>query len=353
MAFDRFTGGVQSRNKSPVPVERKEIAGGAGKRQVLLDGLRSRIRVIEQTPVSFTLPPAPRGTGRNRSACVTSNVVPLISPTDLPGEEKYQEARRAVGPTGKQTNQARRAVGPTGTQKSNWTFGLPEIDGALPWNGLSPGGLHEVRPETYQDSWAALGFAKALIARRMAGLGGSGRNLFLWGTTDAAGHEFGLPYGPGLQALGLDPGALLMVRTRRPQELAWALEEGVKSRALAAVLGHVSLLSTTSERRLALAGAAYETPCLLISGHQTSGVGPALTRWRIAAAPSRPHAFDARAPGPAVWHVTLERCRWGPHGLTWTVEWSNEAYDFRLAAPLADRTVTGRSAAGLPATIAG
>ncbi len=345
MAFERFTGGVESRNKSPVPVERKEIAGGAGKRQVLLDGLRSRIRVIEQTPVSFTRPPVHPDTGRHRSACVTSNVVPLTLPSE--------EARKAEGLTGKQTSQARPAAVPSDTQTNNWTFGLPEIDSALPWNGLSPGGLHEVRPETYQDSWAALGFAKALIARRMAGLGGSGKNLFLWGTTDAAGHEFGLPYGPGLRALGLDPGALLMVRTRRPQELAWALEEGVKSQALAAVLGHVSLLSTTSERRLALAAAAHETPCLLISSHQTSGVGPALTRWRIAAAPSRPHAFDARAPGPAAWHVTLERCRWGPHGLTWTVEWSDEAYDFRLAAPLADRAATAGSAAGRPAAIAG
>ena len=396
MAFEGFAGGKESRDKPPASVERPKIAGGAGKRKVLIEGLRSRIRVIEQTPVSFTRPPAPRDTGRARSACVISNVVPLTPLADQSEIEAPQEARKAEGltgktnnearkaegltgktnkearraesPTGKTNKEARRAAGPTGIPQATtiraesptatrkpetWTFGIPEIDETLPWSGLCPGGLHEVRPETYRDSWAALGFAMALIVRRMAGVGHGGRGLYLWGTTDAAGREFGLPYGPGLRDLGLDPSALLMVRTRRSQELAWALEEGVKSGALAAVLGHVSSLSQTSERRLALAAAAHRTPCLLVSDHQAVGIGPALTRWRVSAAPSGTHAFDEGAPGRVAWRIVLERCRSGPHDRAWTVEWNDEAYDFHLAAPLADRAAARRGETWRPAAFTG
>ncbi|MGI9384199.1 MAG: hypothetical protein ACR2PO_13675, partial [Methyloligellaceae bacterium] len=193
---------------------RVQIAGGVGARSSLIERLRERIRTIEQAPVSLTHPPALPGTGRPRSACT------LTHGTGAP-----------AGPA--------------------WTFGAPEIDGALPWAGLEPAGLHEVRPAGYRDSWAALGFALALLERRRAGAGTDGRQAVLWGFTDVAARESGLPYGPGLAAFGLDPGDFLLVRAQRAQDVAWALEEGLKSRALLAVLGQIDAAHGILARRLA------------------------------------------------------------------------------------------------------
>ncbi|MCG8562173.1 MAG: hypothetical protein MI824_20435, partial [Hyphomicrobiales bacterium] len=241
---------------------RVQIAGGVGARSSLIERLRERIRTIEQAPVSLTCPPALPGTGCPRSACT------LAHGSGAP-----------AGPA--------------------WTFGVPEIDGALPWAGLEPAGLHEVRPAGYRDGWAALGFALALLGRHRAGGDADGRRAVLWGFTDVAARECGLPYGPGLAAFGLDPGALLLVRAERAQDLAWALEEGLKSRALLAVLGQIDVAQGVPARRLALAAATHGTPCLVVPGPGTPVSGPALTRWRVAAAPGRPDALDATAPGAA------------------------------------------------------
>jgi protein ImuA len=260
-------------------------------RSNLIENLRTRIRGIERVPVSLSSPSANHGMGFARPAC---------TPTP-------------------------------------WTFGIVEIDHALPWGGLEPSGLHEIQPRTHADSWAALGFALGLLARRMAATGAARKNSSLWAFTPNAAHEFGRPYGPGLHAFGIDPSELLMVETRRAADLAWTLEEGLKARALVAVLGQIDGANWTLGRRLALAAQAHRTPCLLISSPGTCELGAAMTRWRIETAPSSPHPFDASAPGARRWQATLERCRWGPTGLTWNLEWSDDAYRFRLAAPLADR----------------
>ena len=257
----------------------------------LIEGLRARIRTIERAPVSFSPNPANHDTGFARPACAS-----------LP-----------------------------------WTFGIVEIDSALPWGGLEPAGLHEIQPRTHADSWAALGFALGLLRRRMVGIGAAGKTMSLWAFTSNTAHEFGRLYSPGLRAFGIDPSSLLMVEARRAVDLAWTLEEALKARALTAVLGQIDAANWTLGRRLALAAQTHRTPCLLISSPGMGELGAAMTRWRVEAAPSCPHPFDASAPGTRRWRATLERCRWGPTGLTWDLEWSDDAYRFRLAAPLADR----------------
>ncbi len=306
-------GGCVSRS---VPPARVQIAGGAGPRSSLIERLRERIRAIEQAPVSLSQPPAHLDTGRPRSACSLAASAARPAP-------------------------------------SAWTFGVPEIDGVLPWGGLKPSGLHEIRPASYRDSWAALGFALALLGRRRPGGDAERRRTILWGFTDAAARELGRPHGPGLPPFGLDPGAFLLVRARRAREVAWALEEGLGSRALLAVLGQIDAAQGILARRLALAAETHATPCLLVSSHGAPGAGPALTRWRVAAAPAGPHPFDDAAPGARRWQLALERCRHGPGGRTWTVEWSDDSYRFHLAAPLADRAHEAAGEAGFLTARAG
>ena len=146
------------------------------------------------------------------------------------------------------TKGARHPACNVSTEKENgsppWTFGAEEVDHVLPGGGLDSAGLHEVRAQTYGDSWAALGFALALLGRRQRAR--PKPSPLLWVFTERAAHEFGTPYGPGLASFGIDPASLLMVRVRRESDLAWALEEGIKSRALAAAFGQGNALPRTA-----------------------------------------------------------------------------------------------------------
>ncbi len=194
-------------------------------------------------------------------------------------------------------------------------LGAPEIDGALPWGGLPRASLHEV----IGGDDAASGFCAALLAR-LAGEKGS----VLW-----CRRRRDL-YGPGLAALGLDPGRLIVVRGRTPTDILWAMEEGLRSGSLAAVLGETDGIGPTAGRRLQLAAEAGGVTALLL--HPGRGkTAPAVTRWRVSAAPSVPakgregaregadSAWFAWTPGAQEtaqtgagiprWRVELLRCR--------------------------------------------
>ena len=110
----------------------------------------------------------------------------------------------------------------------------------MPLGNLKQGGLHEIRPEAYRDGPAALGFALAVIAAEAAERVAR-RDLVLWCLTEDAAREWGRPYGPGLLALGLDPALFLIVEARNAEAAAWALEEGLKSRALIAALAEIEI----------------------------------------------------------------------------------------------------------------
>ena len=205
----------------------------------------------------------------------------------------------------------------------------------MPWSRLAAAGLHEIKPAAYRDAPAALAFALAFIGDRLVKR--EDASPLLWCLTDRAAREWGAPYGPGLISFGLDPALILIVQARDWKDAAWALEEGLKARAFTAALGQIEVKAPIMARRLGLAAQASRTPCLLLSGHQGGGLPGTLTRWRVAAERSSGAAFDAAAPGPPAWHLTLERCRGSAPARSWTVEFRDVAYGFRLAPRFADR----------------
>jgi protein ImuA len=159
----------------------------------------------------------------------------------------------------------------------------------------------------------------------------------LWCLTKETAREWGRPYGPGLCALGLDPSRFLIVEARTAQDTALALEEGLKSRALIAALAQIEIKAPLVTRRLGLAAQTSSTPCMLLSSHQQSALPGTLTRWRIASKRSGPATYDANAPGPASWQLTLERCRGEAGGRSFIVEFSHESLRVRLSAASSDR----------------
>jgi protein ImuA len=197
---------------------------------------------------------------------------------------------------------------------------ISRLDGLLE-GGLRRDALHEIRSRLSRDNGAATGFAAAILAR----LAAVDARPILWIIESAAADEAGLPYGIGLDRLGLDLRRLIVVRVRRPLDALWVAEEGLDCRGLAAVLveikGAPRLLDLTATRRLALRARSGVTGLLL---RQVDEIGPsaASTRWSVEPLPAT--VFDGYADGigrPA-WRLILERNRRGSLG-TIDVEWDH------------------------------
>jgi len=155
--------------------------------------------------------------------------------------------------------------------------------------GLARPALHEIVAGAAADTGAASGFALALAARFAA----EARGAVLWVGEAQACREAGLPYAPGLRLLGLDPARLVFVRARTAPDALWALEEALKSRACAAVVGELWTLKAydlTASRRLVLAAQAGATPALLLATGLAGGAARlstgAATRFEVRASPS-------------------------------------------------------------------
>jgi len=211
-------------------------------------------------------------------------------------------------------------------------LGLPEIDRALPWGGLPSAGVHElISGATKADLFdgAAVGFAVFLLSKFAAA-----NRAVLWCRQKNRG--FDRLYGPGLQSLGLPPNRLVVVKAADDKEALWAMEEGLRSAGVAAVLGEVGKLDLTASRRLQLASEAGDTAGLLLRPPQkTLAASSVLTRWRI-------EGVQAGGEIPTTaWEVELLRCRYrsAGHAQRWRVEENHETGAFFVAADLCHRPV--------------
>ncbi|MBV9815562.1 MAG: hypothetical protein JO229_07405, partial [Alphaproteobacteria bacterium] len=150
-------------------------------------------------------------------------------------------------------------------------------------------------------------------------------------------------YGPGLAAHGLDPERVVLVRTSRDAEILWAMEEGLRSPGIVAVVGEVGTLPAVASRRLQLAAERSGITAFLLRRWREGGQASreralpnaAMTRWRVAALPSRPSQGEPGVGCPR-WLVELLRCRGGEPG-SWEMEVPDATDHVSLAAALADR----------------
>lgn len=160
--------------------------------------------------------------------------------------------------------------------------------------------LSEVFAATGAEA-AAAGFVVAQLAK--------GDGPVLWIQDRMAQRETGQPYLPGLA--GREP--LMLMRLSRPVDVMIAAEEGLRCRALAAVIveirGDPAALNFTAMKRLALRTEAGGVPCWLIRQGATADLSAARDRWRIETLPSAANPDDARAPGDPRWRAELFRSR--------------------------------------------
>src|SRR5215211_4466706 len=115
-------------------------------------------------------------------------------------------------------------------------LGIAAIDAAL-CGGLALGAVHELEPAAPVHCGAAFGFALALAGRALQTRQGG---EVLWIETAFATAEIGRLYGVGLEAFGLSPARVLVVRVARPLDVLWVMEEALRCRGIAAVIAELT-----------------------------------------------------------------------------------------------------------------
>jgi protein ImuA len=146
----------------------------------------------------------------------------------------------------------------------------------------------------------------------------------------------------GLFGVGTLPERLILVRAEREAEALWALEEALKSGAVAGGIATVEQPSFVATRRLDFAAREGRASAVLLRAQAAGDLSAARLRWRVLALPSAPHPFDPRAPGALRLKAELARRRDGPLG-AWELEQDHETHRLGLAAGLADHgLVQGR-----------
>ncbi|MGC1304418.1 MAG: hypothetical protein WA840_18785 [Caulobacteraceae bacterium] len=207
------------------------------------------------------------------------------------------------------------------------SFGLESVDSRFSLGGLAHG-VHQAAGEPGDRSAAGL-FVMLWLARLLKA---NPDRPALVVQEAAVVREEGALYGPGLLALGLDPGRLAVVLVQDGAEALRVVDQAVRSGAVCAVMAELrraaDKLDLGLTQRLNVHGQQTSTLVALLTP-DLDGTSAALSRWRVRTGPSRARK---RHLGPPALELELVRNRHGRPG-RWTLEWSSEDEAFRLPAP--------------------
>jgi len=216
-------------------------------------------------------------------------------------------------------------------ERSVLPFGVAEVDTHLPGGGLALGHLHEIIEAGPASEYAALAslFTAGILARL------PGPVLWCLRTRDL--------FAPALARIGLHPDRVIYCETWNDRDVLPAMEDGLRCKGLASVVGEVTRLPLTASRRLQLCAGESGVSAVVIRRWRNSKEkeaadepNAACTRWRIAPHPSPTAEFDRLA--RQYWKVELMRVRGGePH--SWILEACDAQGHLALPAELANRPV--------------
>lgn len=169
------------------------------------------------------------------------------------------------------------------------------------------------------------------------------RRHVLWVQDARAIERGGRPYLHGLPRELRE--RLIHVAARSPEDALFALEEGLRCRELACVIGEIAgnprALDFTASRRLSLTAEKHGIALWLVRLEAEADLSSARMRWRVEAAPSARPRWNADAPGAPAWSAELFRARSHIPG-----QWILRDDDGRLRA---DRPASAEPAANQPA----
>jgi protein ImuA len=193
-------------------------------------------------------------------------------------------------------------------------MGLGAIEQAFPGGNFPFGVIHEFISPTAENATATNGFISGLLGRLM-----QQRGLCIW----ISNRRTVFP--SALQAFGIMPHRVIFIDLRTEKDVLWAVEEALKSEAVAAVVGELRELDFTQSRKLQLAVEKSRVTGF-IHRHQPKAENTVtcVTRWKIEPVPGTNH--DG-LPGLGLprWHVQLTKVRNGKPG-HWDIEWANNEF---------------------------
>ena len=178
--------------------------------------------------------------------------------------------------------------------------------------GLAAPALHaEIFASGQEAAGAGLALALALDTTPQ-----DDHRSFLWVQDKQAMRLSGRPFQAGL------PPALrhrlIHVAADNPQDALFALEEGLRCRDLAFVIGELSgnphALGFTATRRLSLAVERHGVPLWLLRLDAKRDLSSARMRWEVRSAPSVQPRWNKAAPGAPAWRAELFRSRYHAPG---------------------------------------
>lgn len=226
-----------------------------------------------------------------------------------PDRDSIRLLRQLVDAGGKAAPRGQRLV----------SLGHGGVDAAL-GGGLARGQLHEVFADSSRDAASGAGFATILAQR----LGGAA----IWLREEQAERRLRL-HGPGVAALGLDPGRLLFgvlpdadAVLRAGADVLRCSQLGV---AVIELWRNPRNLGLTATRRFQLAAETSGVTALLLRIEAEPTPSAAATRWGVRSVASRP--LEANAPGHPAFQLELLRRRGGGRG-AWRLEWDHDDSTF-------------------------
>ena len=177
--------------------------------------------------------------------------------------------------------------------------------------GLAGARHSEVFTSGREAGGAAAALALALDAMRADGPERAEERGVLWVQDAAAMRLTGRPYRPGL------PEELrrrvIHVAAKTAEDALFALEEGLRCRDLAFVLGEIAgnpkALDFVASRRLSLAAEKHGVPLWLVRLDAARDLSSARMRWDVRSAPSPRPRWNPAAPGRPNWRAGLFRAR--------------------------------------------
>jgi protein ImuA len=217
-------------------------------------------------------------------------------------------------------------------------FGVAAIDDRLPGGGLAVGALHEIAGGSNGalHGAAAARFAAGIVARS------EGQVLWCLRQRDL--------FAPFLAQVGLPPERVIFAECGDEATVLASMEEGLRHKGLAGVVGEVAKLPMVASRRLQLA--AEQNGQIAIAIRRWRRVADAAdlgqptaaaTRWRVSALPSSP--LPTAGVGRPRWFLELLRCRAG-EAFDLEIEACDAKGHLRLPAALADRSVGAQPGQG-------
>ncbi len=219
---------------------------------------------------------------------------------------------------------------PARLSEARWRPGVDAPPASAPFHS-------EIFASGSEASGAGLALALAHDALTSPGEGGVGEDTrhVLWVQDRKAMQLNGRPC-----VAGLPPDLrhrLIHVAAATPEDALFALEEGLKCRDFACVIGEIAgnprALSFTASRRLSLTAERHGVRLWLVRLDADPDLSSARMRWQARAAPSLPPRWNAAAPGTATWHAELFRARAYPPG-EWMLSDENGTLHIRHPKPV-------------------